>query len=80
MQLFPDGTRLAAGYENGSVKVWDIKSEKVIYQIPPGVHPVRVISIDTHPENNLMASISTDGKKIIMYISSHLVLSPEKRL
>ncbi|CAK1602992.1 unnamed protein product [Parnassius mnemosyne] len=64
-KLFPDGVRLAAGYEDGTVKVWDLKTNSVLQQVPQNVHQIRVTAIDTHPENNLMASISTDGKAIL---------------
>lgn len=64
-KMFRDGTRLAAGYEDGAVKIWDLKSSTVLHQVPANVHQSRVTAIDTHPENNLMASISTDGKVIL---------------
>lgn len=62
--MFRDGLRLAAGYQDGSVKIWDLKSSAVLHQVPASVHQSRVTAIDTHPENNLLASISTDGNNI----------------
>lgn len=59
LQLFQDGVRLAVGYEDGAIKVWDLKSAAVLQHVP--AHTIRVTAIDTHPDNNLMASISTDG-------------------
>lgn len=61
-QLFQDGVRLAAGYEDGTLKVWDLKTSSVLHTVPASVHQIRITDIDTHPENNLMASISSDGK------------------
>lgn len=49
-----------AGYEDGSIKVWDLKNSIVLHQVT-GMHEVRVTALDTHPDNNLMASISSDG-------------------
>lgn len=67
--MFHDGVRLAAGYEDGTVKVWDLKTATVVSQIPPGIHQIRVTAVDTHPDNSLMLSIATDGEKIItLYI------------
>ncbi|XP_053616269.1 angio-associated migratory cell protein isoform X2 [Plodia interpunctella] len=64
-KLFNDGVRLAAGYEDGAVKVWDLKTSSVLQQIPNNVHGIRVTAIDTHHDNNLIASISTDGKIVL---------------
>ncbi|KAJ2953729.1 hypothetical protein O0L34_g1352 [Tuta absoluta] len=66
-KLFQDGVRLAAGYDDGAIKVWDLKTNSVLHHIQPGPtgHEMRVTAIDTHPENNLMASISTDGKVVL---------------
>ncbi|XP_072936851.1 angio-associated migratory cell protein [Epargyreus clarus] len=64
-KLFQDGVRLAVGYEDGAIKVWDLKTALVLQQVPPGIHTIRVTAIDTHPDNNLMASISTDGKVVL---------------
>lgn len=60
-QMFKDGVRLVAGYEDGAVKVWDLKSSAVSYQINASVHNMGVAAVDTHPENNLLVSISSDG-------------------
>lgn len=64
-KLFHDGVRLAAGYEDGAVKIWDLKTSAILHTVPATVHELRVTAIDTHPENNLMASISTDGKVVL---------------
>lgn len=64
-KLFNDGVRMAAGYEDGTVKTWDIKTSAVTHQLPANVHQIRVTAIDIHPDNSLMASISTDGKVIL---------------
>ncbi|CAG4944340.1 unnamed protein product [Colias eurytheme] len=61
-KIYPDGVRLAAGYEDGVVKIWDLKTNAVLHQLPAGMHESRVTALDLHPENNLLASISTDGK------------------
>ncbi|CAK1550034.1 unnamed protein product [Leptosia nina] len=64
-KIFPDGVRLAVGYEDGAVKIWDLKTNAILHQFSNGVHETRVTAIDIHPENNLMASISTDGKVVL---------------
>ncbi|XP_045768364.1 angio-associated migratory cell protein [Maniola jurtina] len=61
-KIFHDGVRLASGYKDGSLKIWDLKSGTVLQHIPPGTHDIWINAIDVHPENSLLASISTDGK------------------
>ncbi|XP_026727063.1 angio-associated migratory cell protein [Trichoplusia ni] len=64
-KLFRDGVRLSAGYEDGAVKIWDLKTSAILQQVPASVHQIRVTAVDNHPENNLIASISTDGKVVL---------------
>lgn len=46
---------------DGSLKVWDLKTGTVLQHIPPGTHEIFINGIDVHPEDSLLASISTDG-------------------
>ncbi|XP_063838598.1 angio-associated migratory cell protein [Ostrinia nubilalis] len=64
-KMFPDGVRLAAGYEDGAIKIWDLKTSQAVHTIPANIHQMRVTDLDTHHENNLVASISTDGKVVL---------------
>ncbi|CAG9566756.1 unnamed protein product [Danaus chrysippus] len=74
-KMFHDGVRLAAGYEDGTVKVWDLKTATVVSQIPPGIHQIRVTAIDIHPDNSLMLSIATDGKAVMTTSSNGKVVA-----
>ncbi|CAH2104481.1 unnamed protein product [Euphydryas editha] len=74
-KLFRDGVHLAVGYNDGTVKVWDLKSSIIWYQIPASVHQTCVTDIDIHPENKLMASISTDGKFVFTTPSNGKVVA-----
>ncbi|XP_037977281.2 angio-associated migratory cell protein [Plutella xylostella] len=73
-KLFPDGVRLCSGYEDGVVKVWDLKSSAVLQQVPAGVHPGRVTAVDIHPDNNLMVSVSSDGTVVLTTSSTGKVV------
>ncbi|CAB3230877.1 unnamed protein product [Arctia plantaginis] len=64
-KLFQDGMRLVAGYEDGEVKIWDLKTSTVLHSLPASAHEMRVTAVDCNPENTLMASISTDGKAVL---------------
>lgn len=61
LQLFPDGRRLAAGYDDGAVKIWDLKTSSLVSQVPANVQGLRVTAIDVQPDNNLVAALSFDG-------------------
>ncbi|RVE54156.1 hypothetical protein evm_001279 [Chilo suppressalis] len=74
-KVFSDGKRLAAGYEDGALKIWDLKTGQIIHHIPSNVHQMRITDLDTHPENNLIASISTDGKVVLTASVSGKVVS-----
>ncbi|XP_041979679.1 angio-associated migratory cell protein [Aricia agestis] len=64
-KLFKDGKRLAVGYEDGSVKVWDLRNNTALQTISSSIHQSRITAVDTHPDNNLMASISADGTVVL---------------
>uniref|UniRef100_S4PK93 Angio-associated migratory cell protein n=1 Tax=Pararge aegeria TaxID=116150 RepID=S4PK93_9NEOP len=61
-KMFHDGVRLASGYQDGSLKIWDLKTGTVLQHVPPGTHEIWINAIDVNPENSLLASITTNGK------------------
>ncbi|KAF9415951.1 hypothetical protein HW555_006583 [Spodoptera exigua] len=73
--LFHDGVRLAAGYEDGLVKIWDLRKSTVLHQVPASVHQNKVTAIDTPPDDNIMASISHDGKIVLTTPNNGRVVS-----
>lgn len=63
-----DEKRLAAGYSDGSFKLWDIKEQQVILHIPPEKTredqpevPQAITTIATDSENNLIVAGSENG-------------------
>ncbi|KAK4003322.1 angio-associated migratory cell protein [Daphnia magna] len=61
-KILPDGRRIAVGYVDGSVKVFDLKTLAVLQHLSGGqMHTNAVSSIDCHRDNNLMVSGSLDS-------------------
>lgn len=66
-----DDKRLAAGYDDGTFKLWDIKNQQVILNIPPEVPsngedndnqpPPSITAIDTDSENQVIITGGVDG-------------------
>ncbi len=56
------GRRIAIGYVDGSVKVFDLKTLAVLQHMTGGqIHTNAVSSIDCHRDNNLIVSGSLDS-------------------
>lgn len=66
-----DEKRLAAGYGDGSFKLWDVKNQQVLINIPPETReavdgaedlpPPSITTIDTDNENQVIIAGSVDG-------------------
>lgn len=68
-QLMQDGKRLAVGYNDGTVKLWDIRTNAVALELTPGQshsHSEPVVSLSTDGDNNLILSGGMDGKITII--------------
>lgn len=67
--LTADGKKLAAGYGDGSFKLWDLKNCNVLLDIPPNEslgHTETVTTIVCDRDNNLILTGSADGKATII--------------
>ena len=59
---FSIGKRIAVGYMDGSVKVFDLKSQSVLQHLTGGTgHSNSVSIIDCHRDNNMIATGSLDS-------------------
>ncbi|GAB0086361.1 angio-associated migratory cell protein [Sergentomyia squamirostris] len=66
--LTADAKKIAVGYVDGCVKLWDIKTTAVVLEIPANSaqgHTEGVISISTDSEGSLFASGGSDGQLVI---------------
>lgn len=74
--LLPDGKRLAVGYEDGAIRIVDLKSNSVLFTIAQNFgHTKTVIALDCYIDNNLIISAAVDGKTIISSSQTGKVLS-----
>lgn len=59
--VMADGKRMCVGYDDGSIKLWDLKSGTVQTSVSgSSAHRSTVLSLDINPLNNLIISGSTD--------------------
>lgn len=71
------GTRLVSGYEDGSLRIWDLKQSTVIHTITGGrAHSSSITSIDIDSSDSLAASGSTDcTTKLINLVSGKVIVT-----
>lgn len=68
-QLMQDGKRLVVGYNDGAVKMWDIRTNTVALELNPGAahsHSEPVVSVSTDGDNSLILTGGMDGKITII--------------
>ena len=60
------------GYEDGAVKIWDLKTTACLFTFSPSprYHESHVICMDCHTSNNLVATGSWDGTVLIINSAS----------
>jgi WD40 repeat protein len=63
-----DGKSFATGNDNGSVKYWDIASEKVLWALPAHQAPVWAVALS--PRGDYLATGSDDGKAILWDVNT----------
>uniref|UniRef100_A0A1B6IUN7 Uncharacterized protein n=1 Tax=Homalodisca liturata TaxID=320908 RepID=A0A1B6IUN7_9HEMI len=61
--VMPDGRRMAVGYSDGGLKIYDLKSAQVLGSMAAGqAHSAAISGVDTHSDNNIIATGGGDGK------------------
>ena len=61
------GKCAAVGYEDGTIKVFDMKAGTLLHHIPQGqAHTGNITDMDCHPDNNLLITGSVDGHAVIL--------------
>lgn len=59
--ILPDGKRVCVGYDDGTLRTWDLKSASTLSSITgSSAHQSTITCIDSHHDNSLVVSGSTD--------------------
>lgn len=76
VKYFQPGKRIAVGYEDGALRLFDLKSGTVSSTISTDFgHTSTITALDCHPDNNLLMSGAMDGKTILSMSHSGKVRS-----
>lgn len=74
--ILADGKRMCLGYGDGSVKIWDLKSNAVLHNIADSyAHKTTVLCMDSHLVNNIVLTGSEDVTAKIINCSSGKVMT-----
>lgn len=66
-EIFPDGKRACSAYEDGSVKIWDLKTGSQIQHFTGHLsHQKAITSLTCHHDNAVIMSGSLDGTAKLM--------------
>ncbi|XP_062588263.1 angio-associated migratory cell protein-like isoform X2 [Saccostrea cucullata] len=74
--LLPDGKRMCVGYEDGTVKVWDMKTATCLHHLNgKDIHTSSVVCVDCHQDNNLILTGSTDATAKVIHSTTGKVVT-----
>ncbi|XP_034950314.1 angio-associated migratory cell protein [Chelonus insularis] len=74
--LTPDGKRLIAGYEDGAIRVLDLKEGTVQVTIPAGLaHTAAITDLDCQIDGKLIISAAVDGKTVLSTTQNGKIVS-----
>ena len=74
-QVLPDGRRVVVGYSDGSIRVFDLKSEEVLHSASIFDSKASIVSLDVRSDNTLVALGNVDGEVKIFNVQSGKVVA-----
>lgn len=73
--VLKDGKQVCTGYEDGSLKLWDLKSGNHVFHVCGGfAHSQSVLCLDVNKENTIIATGSVDSTVKLTHVSNGKVL------
>ncbi|CAD6208649.1 GSCOCG00010625001-RA-CDS [Cotesia congregata] len=79
--LTPDGKKLVAGYEDGTIRVLDLKGGVVESTIPANTaHSQNIICLECQVDGKLMMSAAQDGRTVISTVSNGKIINVLQKL
>lgn len=78
-KLFGDGRRLAMGYEDGSIRVWNLEQNQITITIQGHqAHQTAITSLSLNLDDSLIATGSADGVVKMINVKSQKVIASFK--
>ncbi|XP_011310639.1 angio-associated migratory cell protein [Fopius arisanus] len=75
-EVCADGQRLVAGYEDGAIRVMDLKEGTIHTTILPNIaHSAPITDLDCQFDSKLIVSAATDGKTVLSTVATGKVVS-----
>ena len=74
-KILHDGKRVVVGYADGSLRIFDLKSEEVIHNVAPFQSKAAVCSLDVRTDNQLVVAGSADGEVAILNANTGKILA-----
>ncbi|XP_058130580.1 angio-associated migratory cell protein [Anopheles ziemanni] len=67
IELTHDGKKLAAGYGDGHFKLWDLKTNATVMEVPPSAgHSANITSLGIDQDNQLFVTGGEDGSTLVV--------------
>ena len=74
-KVLPDGKRVVVAYADGSLRIFDLKSEELLHNVAPFDSKAAVCALDVRTDNQLIVAGSAEGEVAIVNANSGKILA-----